>query len=111
MSLPSVALVLDSDCPNVEEARASIRAALVEVGLPISWQEWDREGLNTPPELRGFGSPTILVNGRDVASTEGVAVSRPDGNSCRIYRDELGRVRGVPSLAALVRALGPSSAR
>lgn len=51
-----------------------------------------------PRHTRGFGSPTILIDGRDVMGTEPNA-----GSSCRIYAGS--EVRGVPPLEALVAGL------
>jgi hypothetical protein len=65
---PAIDLIYDKDCPNVQEARSLLRDALTEVGMPPEWREWDREGVETPPELRGLGSPTILVDGVDVSA-------------------------------------------
>jgi len=60
-------LVYDRDCPNVERARAAIRAALRESGADAGCAEWDRDSSVTPPELRHYGSPTVLVNGKPLA--------------------------------------------
>ena len=101
---PAVELVYDRDCPNVERAREQLRLALGRAGLPARWKEWDRDAIETPSELRAFGSPTVLVNGRDVASRDTESDHRPDANSCRVYVDQ-GTLRGVPPLALIVSAL------
>jgi len=94
----AVELLFFPDCPNVDPARDQLRRALAAVGLPASWTEHDVTAADTPPHLRGHGSPTILVNGRDVTGAQPGA-----GASCRIYT---GSDRpGVPPLDALVRAL------
>src|SRR5438270_9502071 len=89
-----IELVYDRACPNVDRARAMIRTALGEVGVEATWTEWDRDSADTPPNLRHYGSPTVLVNGRDVGCDENApAVS--DANSCRIYVDEGGCICGA----------------
>lgn len=99
-----IELVYDADCPNVERARAVIRAALEELGADGRWTEWNREDAATPDALRSYGSPTVLVNGRDVGCDDmGAAPAHP--NSCRLYVDDGGCLRGTPSIASIVNAI------
>ena len=100
---PTVDLVYDSDCPNVDEARALLREALTQLDLIQVWREWKRDDAETPPALRGLGSPTILVNGVDVSGNEGEDISER-ANCCRIYQHH-GRLRGVPELGAVTSAI------
>ncbi len=97
--MKTIELITDRDCPNVVDARAELRRALAELALPLEWQEWDRESPDAPAHARNYGSPTVLVDGRDVAgdNTEG------DANCCRVYVQADGRFSGVPS-ADLIRA-------
>ncbi len=98
----NIELIYDEDCPNVEGARALIKRALGTVGVNGSgWQEHCRQDKNAPAFAQDYGSPTILVNGKDVAPTTG-----PGGNACRIYRDTEGRISGLPPEANVVAALG-----
>ena len=103
MTAPArVELVFDPDCPNVEKARAAIRTALLTVGAPPQWTEWRRGTDATPAEFRELGSPSVLVNGRDVDSSEAL---RATANSCRIYVDECGCLCGAPTTEQIVRAI------
>lgn len=104
-----VELIYDRTCPNVSAARAQIHKALMAAGLPPSWGEWDREGVDTPESFRAFGSPTILVDGRDVSGPATPGESLPNANSCRVYRDTEHGMTGVPALHLLVTALQGSS--
>lgn len=89
----TVELVYDINCPNVLETRKLLIKSLQDIGLPLSWKEWDRNSGDTPPHAKQFGSPTILVNGQDLVG------SKPSKeNSCRIYQDSNGKLSGVPSL-------------
>ncbi|HJP85728.1 MAG TPA: hypothetical protein VJ852_07040 [Gemmatimonadaceae bacterium] len=98
-----VELVYDRDCPHVALARSMIRAALSDVGTEISWTEWERADKKTPEQLRHYGSPTILVNGRDVvAENESI---QTDGKSCRVYADENDGMRGAPRAQLIARAI------
>jgi hypothetical protein len=89
-----VELIYDSDCPNVDEARREIEAALLAEGLRARWEERERPASDTDrPDAPG--SPTVLVDGRDVAP-EGAATGSSGGPSCRVYVDG-SRMRGAPS--------------
>jgi len=73
-----IELVYFDGCPNVGRARENLRA-VVDDG---SWTEWNLSSPDTPDRFRRFGSPTVLVDGRDVTGgaveTEGMAC-RADG--------------------------------
>ena len=97
-------LVYDRECPHVGEARAVIGLVLEEVNARVTWREWDREHAATPSELRHYGSPTILVNGHDVAGDDSDA-ARSSANSCRVYPDGDGSLRGVPSTQSIIDAI------
>jgi len=96
-----VELIYDMDCPNVRETRAQLLRAFVEAELPPRWQEWDRGVPKSPAYVRAYGSPSILVNGEDVAN----ALPSAGDNRCRIYLDKNGQFRGVPSVEAITSAL------
>ena len=97
----TVELIYDLDCPNVKAARAQLLRAFAETGLSPQWQEWDRNAPESPPQRCAFGSPTILINGQDVADTS----SSTDSDCCRLYLDDTGGLHGVPSVAAITSAL------
>lgn len=99
-----VELVYDQTCPNVDQARGAIREALLAVGAPVEWAEWERDTDATPAPLRAFGSPTVLVNGIDVGGG-GDEAAQADANSCRIYVDECGCLCGAPSPQQIVKAI------
>lgn len=107
-----VELVYDPDCPNVDKARDVLAAALRDVGVAAVWTEWSTGDEGCPSSMRGFGSPTVLVNGEDVAPGPHpwVAHDPAKGPRCRVYRsgDEL---LGMPPhervATAVRRALGP----
>jgi len=104
MTSVQVDLVYDRDCPHIEEARATIRAALAALGSETDWREWDREDSRTPAKLRGYGSPTVLVNGRDVVAI-GNESTASDANSCRVYFDECSCICGAPSATVIEQAI------
>lgn len=102
----NVILIHDPACPNVVAARSNLRAALDAAGQPPRWREFDRNAADTPAEWRAFGSPTILVDGRDVAGTDAPA----GGDSCRVYRPADGGLIGVPSVGQITAVLQKASA-
>jgi hypothetical protein len=100
--MPKIEFLYEKSCPNVADARTALGVALKQAGLPPHWQEWERNDPAAPAHARHYGSPTILVDGRDAAGEE------PQGEpSCRIYAAEPGRNRGVPSIALIMSALKP----
>ena len=99
--MPHVELIYDADCPNVPAARAQLLRAFAAIGIVPRWQEWERGAGSSPPHVRDYGSPTILVDGRDVAESAPIA----GDCACRIYADESGRLSGVPRLEDVTLAL------
>ena len=93
-----IELVYFQGCPHVEAARSAMREALSAMSMPLEWVEWDREDDSTPPTLRRYGSPTVLVNRRDVVPTQS------DGNCCRLYPGRDG-VQAAPSVESICSAL------
>lgn len=102
---PSVELLYDKDCPNAPEARANLARAFAAVGLPPWWKEREvsSSSPDTPPQA--WGSPTVLVNGRDVAGEE-----PGNGASCRVY-EAAGRRSGAPSTEVIALALAATYGR
>lgn len=96
---PIIELIYEQSCPNVDAARAVISSACAKLGRSANWQEWEVSDPQLPAHARGFGSPTILINGTDVAG-------QPAGvtDCCRVYPGEQG-VQGVPPLEQIVRSL------
>ncbi len=96
-----VQLLYFAGCPNLEAARQALQSALAAAGLPPDYEEVDTNAPETPEALRGWGSPTVLVDGLDVAGQ-----AQPAGSSCRLYpggrapseamiRDALATARGT----------------
>ncbi|MEJ2216766.1 MAG: thioredoxin family protein [Gemmatimonadota bacterium] len=89
----TVELVFFPGCPHTDEARRNLRVALQALGRVPEWVEWDRESPDTPEALRVYGSPTVLVDGRDVTGGGGEAA----GAACR--------ADGAPTVAQIRGAL------
>ena len=93
----NVELIYDHDCPNVPHARGNLVKAFAASGREARWTEWDRSAPDSPCNVKGYGSPTILVGGKDVAGCPA-----NDGSpSCRLYGDVKGGFVGAPSVEAI----------
>jgi len=95
-----VELVYENTCPNVKAARARLLEAFQLAGLPPNWHEWEISRPETPENVRRFGSPTILVNGKDVSDSS----ERAAGNSCRLYATRTG-YESAPAVTQIAGAL------
>jgi mercuric ion transport protein len=98
MSQATVELLFLPGCPHVSAARDQLRRAFAQVGLTPDWTERDITSPDAPVHVGGFGSPTILIDGRDVAGR-----SPGSGQACRVYRGS--DLPGAPPLDDIVRAL------
>lgn len=106
MSQPSVELVYAADCPNVGAARLELLRAFGLTGAAPHWREWRTDDPACPPRLRAFGSPTVLVHGKD-ASAGGAA----DAACCRVYAQTDGKLTGAPPAERIAAALTAASRR
>jgi len=96
-----VELIYEQTCPNIDAAREQLRRAFSTAGLAPDWQEWEVHAADAPAHVHGYGSPTILVNGRDVSGEMGEG----DDMCCRVYAHDEADNKGVPSVTDIVRAL------
>ena len=88
-----IELIFFEGCPNVDPARDNLRAALQSAGMDATWTEWDLGSDSTPAHCGSHGSPTVLIDGRDVTGdTTGTA-----GMACR--------ADGAPSTALILEHL------
>ena len=88
-----------------------MRRAFTRVGLPPQWEEWTQQDSKSPHYVHHYGSPTILVDGQDIAgfSPSADAGSAPD--HCRIYKSPSGDPSHAPSVDTIVQALTPAPPR
>jgi hypothetical protein len=97
-----IQLLYVPECPNVGAARSALERALKSYPDAPPVTEVDVTDPGTPAHLRAWGSPTILVDGVDVAGEDA-----PEGEGiapcCRVYRN--GESRGAPLLIQIMFAL------
>lgn len=99
--MPIVEILHVPGCANLELARRRVREAADRAGAPVDVRERVVTDEALAAEVGMAGSPTILVEGRDVADPGGSGASV----SCRLYRTPSG-IEGAPSVDAIVSALG-----
>jgi len=93
-----VEFIYDRDCPNVLAARGNLIKAIAASSREVRWTEWDSCAADSPPHVKGHGSPTVLVDGKDVADNS----SSGAGASCRLYQRGGVRFDGAPSVEEIV---------
>lgn len=91
----AIRLLYFDGCPNVEQARGNLRSALARAGLNPAWKEINVQAEEIPDNWRGFPSPTVLIDGKDVLTGAGSAAGSA---ACR--------VGGAPSIETIIAALG-----
>lgn len=94
-----IELIYFLECPNIEDMRQQLLKACAEVSIEAKWKEWDRNSNKSPDYVRKYASPTILINGKDIAETTEVKE-----NCCRVYIEQ-GDTRKVPSVETIVKAM------
>jgi len=98
MAAPHIQFLTFAGCPLADAARSELKLALQACGIE-DYEEIDILDPSAPDDLRGWGSPTILINGIDVAGQR-----KGDNASCRIYAGE----RGVLTSAEIIKQLQAS---
>lgn len=96
-----VELVYEKTCPNIGAAREQLLRAFVEAGITPHWQEWEVSSADAPAHVHGYGSPTILVDGKDVSG----GVIEGNDYCCRVYAHSESVNKGIPALTDIVHAL------
>ena len=97
-----IQLLYCEECPSHEQALARLRQILAEEGIETEVEVIRVETEEQARRLRFVGSPTILINGRDIDPPP------PDAFyalTCRAYRWEDGRISPLPSPEMIRNAL------
>lgn len=83
-------------CPLAPQARANLAEALskLDPDTKVELEEIDLLAPGTPVDLKRWGSPCILRDGRDITGT-----TQPDACGCRVYTSD-GGVPGPDEIAA-----------
>ncbi|WP_331744321.1 alkylmercury lyase family protein (plasmid) [Streptomyces sp. NBC_01136] len=99
-----VEMLIVPDCPNGPVLRERLGLAVAgRTDVELTEHVVDDQA---EAERRGMhGSPTLLVDGRDLFAAPGTAASV----SCRLYRGAGGRIGGAPSVEELRQVLGTAA--
>jgi hypothetical protein len=94
MRKPDVELLWWAGCPSTDRAEAELEQAIHELGLSGVRVRRTEIASEEEARARGFvGSPTILVDGADVASP---GPQEPVALACRVYHRRDGRISPTP---------------
>ena len=96
-----VEIIYDADCPNLAAMRSLLIEAFTKSGASARWREWERSAPDTPAYAKGYGSPTILVEGKDVTGMK----PETGAASCRVYPSQDGSLMRTPILEMICSAL------
>jgi hypothetical protein len=103
MGTPDVELQWWEGCPSTTRARAELREVLDGLGLEgVEIRMIEIAGDEEAHAIRFPGSPTILVDGRDVVAPN---PQEPIGLTCRLYRRRDGAVSPTPDPADVREAI------
>ena len=89
-----VTLLFFDGCPNWQNTLADLESLSVEFGFEL--ERCPVETVEDAERLRFRGSPTVLVDGRDVFAHG----DEPIGLSCRVYHSDQG-LAGAPTVQQL----------
>ncbi len=103
MSAITVRYLYNEGCPSYEEGLEVLRAAALEVGGEMIFEEQLISNDAEAARLGFYGSPTYLINGRDpFAPPGGVPCA---AQACRAYTTSDGSISPVPDVDQLITAL------
>jgi len=98
-----IELLVVPDCPHAAAAGALLRQALDDIGLgSLLFAVVTIESSSVAEQLQFLGSPTFMVDGRDLFAEPG----RPSALACRIYPGG----QSLPGLRDLRRGLKEAAA-
>jgi hypothetical protein len=75
-----IELIYFEGCPNMDPAKVQLSRALEKLDLDVEFEVWKSDDTNAPEYASRYGSPSILLNERDIFGAP------PSPNpSCRLY--------------------------
>jgi len=95
---PVIQFLYFDGCPLAPRARDNLNGAIAQVGesVRVDLEEVDLLAPEVPADLKRWGSPTILINGKDMMDGE-----KGSACNCRIYAGK----DGLPSAEEIARAI------
>ncbi len=95
-----IQLLYFDGCPNAERARQNLKAALLRAGFAPVWEEINLHSASAPEQWRGFPSPTVMIDGKEILTGISEAVG---AGACRFG--------GAPSIEQIVAAISAAEER
>ncbi len=89
------------ECQSHDEALRRLRQVLDDEGIKAEIELVRVETFEEAKKLRYSGSPTILINGKDIDPLENCEYAP----ACRAYRLEDGRISPLPSISMIRNAV------
>ena len=99
--MTSVEFIYEKECPNVESTRSILLQAFSKLKIKPHWMEWEISDASAPDYVRRYGSPTILINGKDVSESE----NSLNPQQCRLYINSDNTMSGIPPLEKIMNAI------
>ena len=96
-----VEFIYEKNCPNIAKARMQLLRAFSALKIKPHWLEWEVTDAEAPEYVRQYGSPTIMVDGKDVDGTK----SSDNTNHCRLYLHSDNTSSGVPAVESIMQAM------
>lgn len=97
-----VELIYFKGCPNVADARTLLIKAFAATNNQPKWSEWNQNDESCPEHYLNYGSPTILINSKDVDASG----FQQQGQCCRLYFDKkTSRAQGGPELEKIINCM------
>jgi len=103
-----VSVLYFEDCPSHELALGRLHQVLAEEGIDAEVEVVKVETDVQVEQLHFMGSPTILVEGRDI---DPPPADLQFALTCRVYRREDGRISPLPSPEMIRRGLRAAAGR
>jgi hypothetical protein len=97
-ALAQLVLLTREGCLDTDAMQANLDAALQQIARPMTYGVLDLSALREPDARIGYGTPTVLLDGRDLFGLPAPGTLPPPA-TCRPYPG------GVPSVDAIVAAL------
>jgi len=100
-----ILFLYSEDCPSHEQALQRLRKVMNEEGMRNEIEILRVETSEEAEKLKFIGSPTILIDGRDIDPPTNPYYAL----TCRAYRLEDGRMSPLPSEAMIRQAIRRAS--
>ncbi len=102
-----VEFIYEKNCPNVEPTRSLLLQVFSKLKIKPHWTEWEINDVSAPAYVRRYGSPTILINSKDVDGSG----NKSNPEQCRLYTQSDNSISGVPPIDNIMNAIQIAVAR